>query len=167
MNCCIVALGVLYSDSLTWRADSLYSLFSAMAHNIRWVEKNMHIMPTNLAKTLVWKYDCDVKLWRHKQRTPNTNDHHMPLNEPPMKIFCLRHCWQLSWFAHASQLINLIKIGHRGEIRGSVLPGFKATMCYYFKLWLLLVTLDCGITAECDVDKLVNTSAAHVCILRD
>jgi len=56
MNCCIVALGVLYSDSLTWRADSLYSLFSAMAHNIRWVEKNMHIMSTNLAKTLVWKY---------------------------------------------------------------------------------------------------------------
>jgi len=29
-------------------------------------------------------------LWRHKQRTPNTNDHHMPLNETPMKIFCVR-----------------------------------------------------------------------------
>jgi len=50
-------------------------------------------MSTNFAKTLVWKHEYDVKLWRHKQRTPNTNDHSMPLNElPPMKIFCVRHC---------------------------------------------------------------------------
>jgi len=49
-------------------------------------------MSTNFAKTLVWKYDDDVKLWRHKQRTPNTNDHHMPLNEIP--------AWKLS--AHAT-----------------------------------------------------------------
>jgi len=42
----------------------------------------MHIMSTNFAKTLVWKYDYDVELWRHKERTPNKNDHHMPLNEP-------------------------------------------------------------------------------------
>jgi len=54
-------------------------------------------MSTNLAKTLVWKHGNDVKLWRHKQRTPNTNDHHMILNQiPPMKIFCVRHCIQLS-----------------------------------------------------------------------
>ena len=53
----------------------------------------MHVVPTNFAKTLVWKREYDVKLWRHKQRTPNTNDYHMPLNEtPPMKIFCVRHC---------------------------------------------------------------------------
>jgi len=25
----------------------------------------------------------DVKLWRHKQRTPNTNDHHMTLKQTP------------------------------------------------------------------------------------
>jgi len=31
------------------------------------------------------------------------------------------------------------------------------------KLGLVLVTSDCGITAECGVDKLVNTSAAHIC----
>jgi len=48
----------------------------------------MHIMSTNPAKTLVWKYDYDTKLWRHKQRTPNTNNHHMPMNETlPLKIF--------------------------------------------------------------------------------
>jgi len=43
----------------------------------------MHIMSTNFAKTLVWKQEYDVKLWRHKQLTPNTNDHHMALNENP------------------------------------------------------------------------------------
>ena len=32
------------------------------------------------------KHEYDVKLWRHKKRTPNTNDHHMPLNEPPCKF---------------------------------------------------------------------------------
>jgi len=36
---------------------------------------------------LVWKYEYDVKLWRHKQRTPNTNDHHMPLNATPHENF--------------------------------------------------------------------------------
>jgi len=40
---------------------------------------------------LVLKHVCDFKLRRHKQRTPNTNDPHIPLNEPPpMKIFCVR-----------------------------------------------------------------------------
>ena len=49
-------------------------------------------MLTNFTKTLVWKQDYDVILWRHKQRTPNTNDYPMPLNEtPPMKSFCVRH----------------------------------------------------------------------------
>ena len=52
----------------------------------------MHIMSTNFAKTLVWKHEYDVKLLRHKQGTPNTNDHHVPLNgTPPMKIFCVHH----------------------------------------------------------------------------
>jgi len=38
INCCIVALSVFYSDSLTWSANSLYSLFSAMTHKIRRVD---------------------------------------------------------------------------------------------------------------------------------
>jgi len=38
-------------------------------------------MSTNFAKTLVWKHGNDVKLWRHKQRTPNANDHHVTLNQ--------------------------------------------------------------------------------------
>jgi len=33
------------------------------------------------------------KLQRHKQRTPNTNDWAMPLNEnSSMIILCVRHC---------------------------------------------------------------------------
>jgi len=44
-------------------------------------------MSTNLAKMLIWKHANDVKLWRHKQRTPNTNEHHMTLNEPPPSKF--------------------------------------------------------------------------------
>jgi len=55
----------------------------------------MHIVSTNFVKTLVWKHEYDVKLRRHKQRTPNTNYHHVPLNQnPPMKIFCVRHCFR-------------------------------------------------------------------------
>jgi len=40
------------------------------------VYKNVHIMSTNFAKTLFFKHKYDVRLWRHKQRTPKTNDHH-------------------------------------------------------------------------------------------
>ena len=54
----------------------------------------------------------------------------------------------------------------RSEIWGSVLPGFKVTMRFYFKLGLVLVTSDCGITAKCGVDKSVKTSACFR-ILRD
>ena len=41
----------------------------------------MHIVSKNVAETLVWKHEYDVKLWRHKHRTPNTNDNQMQLNE--------------------------------------------------------------------------------------
>jgi len=63
-------------------------------------------MSTNVAKTLVWKHGNDVKLWRHKQRTPNTNDHHMTLNQSPPIIFCVRHClhptYSIQWRIYAS-----------------------------------------------------------------
>jgi len=45
----------------------------------------MHIMSANFAKMLVWEHEYDVKFLRHKQRTPNTNNHQMPLNETPRK----------------------------------------------------------------------------------
>ena len=40
-------------------------------------------MSTNFA----WKHEYDAKLWRHKQCTPNTNSHHLTLNEPPHENF--------------------------------------------------------------------------------
>ena len=47
----------------------------------------MQIISTNFAKTLVWKHEYDVKMWRHKQLTPNANDHHMHwMKSPPWKV---------------------------------------------------------------------------------
>jgi len=95
INCCVVVLTVFSSDILTWSADSLYSVqWHKKYGECAW--KNIHIMSTNFAKKLVWKHECDVKLWRHKQRIPNTNDHRMPPNETPMKIFCVRR-WMQWW----------------------------------------------------------------------
>ena len=41
-----------------------------------------------LRQNVAWKHEYDVKMWRHKQHTPITNDHHMLLNEPHEN--CLR-----------------------------------------------------------------------------
>ena len=90
MNSCVEALGLFFSDILTWSADSLYSVQWHIKRGVRAEEYAYYVK--NFAKTLVWKNEYDVKLWRHKNRTPQTNDHHMPLNETPMKIFCARHC---------------------------------------------------------------------------
>ena len=61
----------------------------------------MHIMSTNFAKALVWKHKCNVILWRQKQRTPNTNYHHIcHWMKPLMKMFCVRHCIAFTHFNH-------------------------------------------------------------------
>jgi len=64
-------------------------------------------MPTNFHKTFVWKHEYDVKLWRHKERTPNTNEDHMPLNETPS--------WKFSAYATVfhcslSSVVNQIRL---------------------------------------------------------
>ena len=48
-------------------------------------------------------------------------------------------------------------------VKCSSLPGIKVTMRFCFKLGLVLVTSDCGITADCYVDRSVNTNTAHAC----
>jgi len=60
-------------------------------------------MSTNFAKTLVWKHVNDVKLWRHKQRTPNTNGHHMTLNQPPHENFLRTPLQITSFLLHLPQ----------------------------------------------------------------
>jgi len=58
-----------------------------MTYKLRGVRVEEYAYYVNFAKTLVWKHEYYVILWRHQQRTPNTNDHHMPLKEtPPWKF---------------------------------------------------------------------------------
>jgi len=79
----------------------------------------MHNVSTNFAKTLVWKHEYDVKLWRYKQRTPNTYGHHIPLSEIPHEIFLRTplytrnsSCIALLWLHHNHKMsINYHKIG--------------------------------------------------------
>jgi len=59
-----------------------------MTHKVRGVRVEEYAYYIKyFAKTLVWKHEYDVRLWRHKQRTPNTNVHHMPMTETPNEIF--------------------------------------------------------------------------------
>ena len=116
MNCYIVALGVFYSDSLSWSADSLYSLYSAMTHKIRRVDVEKYAYYVNKLRQNV---DLEIWLWRQivTSQTAHTKYKWPPYAtewNPPMKIFCVCHCWQLPWFAHASQLIYLIEAKSEG-----------------------------------------------------
>jgi len=61
-----------------------------MAHKLREVRVEEYAYYVNKLRQNV---GLETWIWRHKERTPNTNDHHMPLIETPlMKIFCARHC---------------------------------------------------------------------------
>jgi len=54
-----------------------------------WKNIHIYIVTTNFTKTLIWKHEYYVKLWRDKQPIPNTNNHnhHMRLNKiPPWKF---------------------------------------------------------------------------------
>ena len=97
-----------------------------MTHNLRRVCVEEYAYYVNkLSQNVVWKHEYDVKLWRHKQRKPNTSDHRMPLNETPsMKIFCVRH-WR-----HSSPLVCAWHRGYsQSEFRvggnSVVEPGVK------------------------------------------
>jgi len=65
-----------------------YFIFSAMTHKIRIVDVEkicilcQQTSPNRCLETWIWR-----KMWRHKQHTLHTNDHHMPLNETPHENF--------------------------------------------------------------------------------
>jgi len=64
-----------------------------MTHKLREVRVDEYAYVNKTSPKRWFGNEYDVKLWRHKQRTSNKNDHLMPLNEkPPMKFFCVRHC---------------------------------------------------------------------------
>ena len=73
----------------------------------------MHTMSTNFAKTLVWKYGNDVKLWRHKQCTPKTNNHHMTLNQPPHENFLRTPLMGIRTPLHQGGSPQLLKLWER------------------------------------------------------
>jgi len=50
------------------------------------------LISANFAKRWFGKHEYDVKLWRYKQRTPNTNDTIRHWIKSFMKIFYVRHC---------------------------------------------------------------------------
>ena len=101
----------------------------------------MPIMSTNVA----WKHEYDVKLWRHKQRTPNANDHHMPLKEtPPMKIFWVRHCfWHplslqyfiLTFDASSAFCAKITRLSHQA------LMGISCLIYWTYRVSLISINL--------------------------
>ena len=99
INFSVVTLSLFSSDILTWSADNF--IFSVMTHKLREVRAEEYAYyVNNFAQTFVKKHESDVKLWRHKQCTWNTNDRHMPLNETAlMKIFCILH-WISPYSCH-------------------------------------------------------------------
>jgi len=114
-------------------------------------------MSTNFARTLAWKHDHDVKLWRHKHW----------MNPSPTKIFCVRHWHKMYIILHALSLVvqcasvmNILSASpvrrpeqntafnakteqwrcqpRRGRVlRGAVLKNFTAywQRCVTFKNW--------------------------------
>ena len=75
-------------------------------------------MSTNFAKTLVWKHVNDFKLWRHKQRTPNTNVHLWPWTKSPPWIFLRSPLYHWSWnFWEMFSLISFLKNFSRMKCR--------------------------------------------------
>ena len=68
----------------------------------------MHTMSTNFAKTLVWKHGNDVRLWRHKQCTPKTNNHHMTLNQTlPWKFSAYATALQPNMHEKSTRVLNI------------------------------------------------------------
>jgi len=90
MNRCIVALGVFHSDILTWSANSLYALFSAMTHKIRKLDVEKYAYYVNKLRQNV---GLEIWLWRQivASQTAHTKYKWPPYatewNPPPWNFF--------------------------------------------------------------------------------
>ena len=58
-----------------------------MKHKLRGMRVDEYAYYVNKLRQNV---GLETWIWRHKHRTPNTNDHHMPLNDPPLHENFLR-----------------------------------------------------------------------------
>jgi len=54
-----------------------------MTHKLKGVRAKKYAYCVNKFRENFGKHEYDVKLWRHKQSSPNANYHHMLLNENP------------------------------------------------------------------------------------
>jgi len=71
------------------------------------------LISANFAKTLVWK----TWIWRQIMMSQTTHTkykwHHTPLNENPMKIFCVRHwCLQRTLLIQEKPFAKFAKCNH-------------------------------------------------------
>jgi len=114
----------------------------------------MHIMSTNFAKTLVWKHEYDVKLWHHKERTPNTNDYHMPLNENPHENF-LRT--PLSALMHSRWSWNCLFLSYKKEFKRTRWMCWKyCQLCkIHWKIKLLREVFDSRFSGFSEEDRML------------
>ena len=59
-----------------------------MTHKIRGVRVEEYAYYVNkLRQNVGLKHEYEVTLWRHRDRTPQRHDYHMPLNETPHENF--------------------------------------------------------------------------------
>ena len=121
MNCCVEALSVFSSDMLTWSADSLYSVQWHKLREVRVDEHSYYVI--NFAKMLVWKHEYDVKLWRHKQLTPNENDRICHWMKPLP--------WKFSAYA-------------------TVGSGIVFVLMVYSKQWPIIIFFDAAFLLQCE-----------------
>ena len=131
-----------------------------------WINKNMHIMSTKFTKTLLWKHDHDGKLWRHKQRAPNTNVHHMPLNEPPpIKDFCVRHWQCCKWCCRPNRVpFDALFLWERFSLYNTALSPSESVAFNAVFLWesILFVHLEALRGGERRVVRIVGMVGVHL-----
>ena len=87
-----------------------------------------------LRQNFAWKHEYDVKIGRHKQHTPNANDHHMPLNVTPLP-------WKFPVYAtgHLPPLrMLLVPISWKLELTDNFKTNFRIPRSKISKRRLLL-----------------------------
>ena len=101
----------------------------------------MHVMSTNFAKTLVWKHENYVKLWRHKERTPNTSDHHMTLNELPPWRFSAYATAHSTSAAPSNDSTWLTNVRLKGRLTALFAAGCKMQATREFNIFYFMLLL--------------------------
>jgi len=99
-------------------------------------------------------------IWRHKERTPNTNNYHMPEWNCPIKIFCVRH-WSLHVNAFQAVLICCSHAWTRFSFCIGTSPSqfthINIIECRWFKIIYMILRTDINSTSL----WIMRSSCAH------